>query len=70
MAVVPWYYKPIRKRNPMATTVTQTYSVTQNVSVTQRDGVISLVTIWSSSASADKTVRIGETSAEVRRSKR
>jgi len=43
----------------MATRVQQTYSASQNVSITVRDGVISLVSIWTTGADASQTERVG-----------
>ena len=41
----------------MATTVSQSYTSSQNVSITRKGGVIVKVSLWTTGASADKTVR-------------
>lgn len=45
----------------MATNVQQTYTPTLNVSVTTRDGVISLVSLWTTGDKAVNTKREGQT---------
>lgn len=41
----------------MATSVSQSYTSSQNVSITKRDGVITLVTMWTTGNPAKSTVR-------------
>lgn len=50
----------------MATEVSQTYTSGLNVSITKRDGVIALVTLWTTGDTAVNTKREGKTADQWR----